>query len=47
MRRIYDFMCLKCWYSWKKNSSTVIKKGMIKCPKCKSVEIDILYDINL
>jgi len=41
--KIYDYMCKKCWYSWRKKSD----KPDDKCPKCGSKEIDVDYDISL
>jgi DNA-directed RNA polymerase subunit RPC12/RpoP len=47
MKRIYDFMCLKCWHSWRKNADTALKTTGIRCPKCGSDKVDVTYDARI
>jgi hypothetical protein len=43
MAKIYDYMCKKCWHSWRKKSD----RPDTYCPKCHSTNIDSDYDISL
>lgn len=41
MKKIFDYCCKKCWYTWRD------KRDFIQCPKCKSRDIDRKDDILL
>ena len=47
MKRIYDFMCKKCWYSWRKPAESALKTAGTKCPKCGSIDVDVSFDVSL
>ena len=38
--RTYDHICKKCWHQWRSTTKAT------KCPKCKSTEIDVDYDLD-
>ena len=40
MKRLYDYICKKCWYGWKSYNKYVI------CPKCKSKDIDVQSELK-
>lgn len=46
--KIYDIMCKRCWYSWRKESDAELKeiKRSAQCPKCRSKDVDIDFDVS-
>jgi DNA-directed RNA polymerase subunit RPC12/RpoP len=38
MKTIFDYMCKRCWKSWRD------KRKFERCPYCKSKDIDIQED---
>jgi len=43
--RKYTFVCKKCWHIWEKTLPSGEKKPRPQCPKCKSADVDVSYEI--